>query len=235
MIVFALDSYGKNAGVALWRDDGFLYETTLAAGLTHSETLLPLCAEAFRATGLTPKEVDLFGVCAGPGSFTGLRIGLATVKGLALPHKTPAAGVSTLLAAALASGAEGTVVAALDARRNEVYWAAFQIQNGVCTRLAQDAAGPLPSLEPFLLQCAGPISFVGDGAALCHRAFGALPGVLPLRTLMLPMAAGAALAALQMQSEGGACEAEALRPCYHRLSQAERELAEKNKKELKSE
>ena len=96
MICMGIDSAGRKAGLALMQDDELLYEVSLNGGLTHSETLLELADTAFRATGLSPAQVDLYGVCAGPGSFTGLRIGLALVKGLAFAHHTPCAGVSTL-------------------------------------------------------------------------------------------------------------------------------------------
>ena len=230
MILFSLDSYGKTAGAALWRDGTFLYEATLATGLTHSESLLPLCAEAFRAAGVAPADVDLYAVCAGPGSFTGLRIGLATVKGLAAPHGTLTAPVSTLEAAALASGAEGTIIAALDARRQEVYWAAFQVENGLCRRLTPDAAAPVSALAETVKSAPGPVTFVGDGAPLCRAAFQEDPRVRPASPLPLPMACGAALAGLRMHEAGGAVPPAQLVPSYHRLSQAEREMREKQTK-----
>ena len=230
MILFSLDSYGRTAGVALWRDGTFLYEATLSAGLTHSETLLPLCAEAFRAAGLSPAAVDLYAVCAGPGSFTGLRIGLATVKGLAAPRDTPTAPVSTLEAAALASGAEGTVIAALDARRQEVYWAAFELKDGRCRRLTPDTAASVSALAPAVERAPGPVTFVGDGAPLCIAALGADERVRPARALPLPMACGAALAGLRLYEAGQAVPPSQLAPSYHRLSQAERELREKQTK-----
>lgn len=95
MITFGLDSAGRTAAVGVMRDEELLYEAFLSAGHTHSEVLMELVDGAFKTTGLSPADVDLWGVCAGPGSFTGLRIGLATVKGLALVHKAPCAAVST--------------------------------------------------------------------------------------------------------------------------------------------
>ena len=96
MTIFGLDSAGKTAGIAILRDSRLIYECYLATGHTHSETLLCLCKNAFDAAGLSPAEIDVFAAAAGPGSFTGLRIGLAAVKGLAFPHDTPCAAVSTL-------------------------------------------------------------------------------------------------------------------------------------------
>ena len=127
MKILAVDTAGKTAGVAVMEDDRLLYEVYLDAGLTHSETLLPMVDAALKACRLSCADIDLYGVNAGPGSFTGLRIGLAAVKGLALPRQTPCAPVSTLEALAAAHIGEGTVVCALDARRGQVYSAAFDL------------------------------------------------------------------------------------------------------------
>lgn len=125
MTVLGLDCAGKTAGVAVCQGGQLLYESRLCAGFTHSETLLCLCEEALRACGLCVQELSLLAVTAGPGSFTGLRIGLAVTKGLALPHDIPCAGVSTLEALAFCAPPVGSCVCALDARRGEVYHAAF--------------------------------------------------------------------------------------------------------------
>ena len=102
MNILAVDTAGKTAAVAVLRDDVLLYEAQCNNGLTHSETLLPMIDTALKAAGLTVDDLDVLGVTNGPGSFTGLRIGLAVVKGLALPRQIPCAGVSTM--AALAYG-----------------------------------------------------------------------------------------------------------------------------------
>ena len=227
MIVFGLDSAGRTAAAAILRDEELLCEVFLAAGHTHSETLLPLVDRAFQAAGLSPAEVDLWGACAGPGSFTGLRIGLATVKGLALPFGGRCAAVSTTaaLAAACPPG-EGTVLAALDARRGEVYWAAFDLASRA--RLAPDAAAPVESLGEFVEKCKKPLFFVGDGAGLCYNEYGRVPGVVPCPPpLRLCRGAGVCLAARDIWLQGGAVSAEALAPAYLRLSQAQRERAER--------
>ena len=180
MITFGLDSAGRTAAVGVMRDEELLYEAFLSAGHTHSEVLMELVDGAFKATGLSPADVDLWGVCAGPGSFTGLRIGLATVKGLALVHKAPCAAVSTPEALAFSCPAgQGTVLAALDARRGEVYWAAFDLESHA--RLAPDAASPVKELAQFVENCKKPLFFVGDGAALCYNEYGQAPGVIPCR------------------------------------------------------
>ena len=96
MNILAVDTAGKTVGVALMQDDRLLYECYLDAGMTHSETLMPLIDGCLKLCGMGCKDIDLFGVNAGPGSFTGLRIGLAAVKGLAFPRETLCAPVSTL-------------------------------------------------------------------------------------------------------------------------------------------
>ena len=180
MITFGMDTAGRTVSVALMRNEQLLYECYQDAGLTHSETLMPLVDQAFQATGLTPADVNLWGVCAGPGSFTGLRIGLAAVKGLAFCTGALCAPVSTLEALAHSFVGEGTVVSALDARRGQVYWAAFDLAPGH-TRLVPDTAAGLEDMSEFLQNCKKPVFFVGDGAALCYNRYGSLPGFCPAR------------------------------------------------------
>ena len=156
MTIFGLDSAGKTAGIAILRDSRLIYECYLATGHTHSETLLCLCKNAFDAAGLSPAEIDVFAAAAGPGSFTGLRIGLAAVKGLAFPHDTPCAAVSTLEALAYSAAVEGTLLCALDARRGEVYWAGFFAADGAVESLMPGRrSAPAASLRGFCGKRAG--------------------------------------------------------------------------------
>ena len=209
MICLGLDCAGKVAGVAVTRDGQLLYECYQDAGLTHSETLMPLVDQAFQATGLTPQDVNLWGVCAGPGSFTGLRIGLAAVKGLAFCTGAACAPVSTLEALAHSFVGEGTVVSALDARRGQVYWAAFDLGPGHA-RLVPDTAAGLETISELLQNCKKPVFFV--------------PGVLPCPpALQRPRASAVCLAAMEMNQKGLCVPPARLLPSYLRLSQAERE------------
>ena len=200
MNILAVDTAGKTAGVALLQDDRLLYEVYLDAGMTHSETLMPMIDTCLKMCGMTCADIDLYGVNAGPGSFTGLRIGLAAVKGLAFPRETLCAPVSTLEALAAAHTGEGTVLCALDARRAQVYSAAFDLETH--ERLMDDDARAVADLVEFVENCKKPLFFVGDGAALCYNKYGNVP-------------------------RGEAVLPEALLPDYHRLSQAERERAER--------
>ncbi|MBQ6986094.1 MAG: tRNA (adenosine(37)-N6)-threonylcarbamoyltransferase complex dimerization subunit type 1 TsaB, partial [Oscillibacter sp.] len=118
--------------------------------------------------GLTVRDMDLFAVAAGPGSFTGIRIGVAAAKGLAFGAERPVVGVSTLSALARnVAFADGLLVAAMDARRQQVYEASFRADNGTLSRLTPDRAVSLAELSEELRGEASPIFVVGDGAALC--------------------------------------------------------------------
>ena len=226
MNILAIDTAGKTAAVAVMRDDTLLYEMASNTGLTHSETLLPMVDTALKACGLTPAQLDLYAVTNGPGSFTGLRIGLAAVKGLAFAANTPCAGVSTMAALAYGVCGEGTVIGAQDARRGQVYWAGFDLATHA--RLLDDDARAVTDLADFVENCKKPLFFVGDGAGLCYNKYSDVPGVLQTPpALRGGRAAAVALVAKQMAAAGQAVLPEALLPDYHRLSQAERERAER--------
>ena len=226
MNILAVDTAGKTAGVALLQDDRLLYEVYLDGGMTHSETLMPMIDTCLKMCGMICADIDLYGVNAGPGSFTGLRIGLAAVKGLAFPRETLCAPVSTLEALAAEHTGEGTVLCALDARRALVYSAAFDLATH--SRLLEDDARAVADLADFVENCKKPLFFVGDGASLCYNKYGSVPGVLQApAALRGGRAAAVALVAKQMAEAGKAVLPEALLPDYHRLSQAERERAER--------
>lgn len=164
MNILAVDTAGKTLGVALMQDDRLLYECYLDAGMTHSETLMPLVDHCLSLCGMGCGDIDLYGVNAGPGSFTGLRIGLAAVKGLAFPRETLCAPVSTLEALAAAHTGSGTVLCALDARRAQVYSAAFDLETH--ERLLDDDARAVADLAEFVENCKKPL-FLLVMARLC--------------------------------------------------------------------
>ena len=232
MNILAVDTAGKTAGVALLQDDRLLYEVYLDAGMTHSETLMPMIDTCLKTCGMTCADIDLYGVNAGPGSFTGLRIGLAAVKGLAFPRETLCAPVSTLEALAAAHTGEGMVLCALDARRAQVYSAAFDLATH--QRLLEDDARAVADLAQFVENCKKPLFFVGDGATLCYNTYKNVPGVVCVpQPMQVLRGAGVALAARAMWERGECVPPAALLPDYHRLSQAERERAEREKTEGK--
>ncbi len=210
MVVLGLDSTGKSASVAIAKDGALVAEKFQNSGYTHSETLAPMLDELLHETGISAGQIDLIAVTAGPGSFTGIRIGLATVKGFAFQHDTPCVPISTLQCLAYAmTDFEGTVCPVLDARRGQVYNALFKGGQ----RLTEDRA--IAACDLAGLQ--GPVCLMGDGADLCIPY---LPqAVLAPLELRLQRAAFAAIHA----NMDHAVPPDMLRPSYLRLSQAERE------------
>ena len=226
MKILALESSATACSVALCEDEALIAQSFQNNGLTHSRTLMPMAVSLLDNCGTALDAVELIAVAAGPGSFTGLRIGLAAVKGLAFPRETLCAPVSTLEALAAAHTGCGTVLCALDARRAQVYSAAFDLETH--ERLMEDDARAVADLAEFVENCKKPLFFVGDGAALCYNKYDNVPGVLCVPpALRNGRAAAVAYVAEQMAQRGEAVLPEALLPDYHRLSQAERERAER--------
>ena len=228
MLLLAFETSAKAASVALFDGAKLLGENYQNTGLTHSQTLMVMAEDLIKQCGFTPADITHTAVAAGPGSFTGVRIGVAAAKGFAWGKELPCYGVSTLEAMALGLGIwEGTVVCAMDARRSQVYNAIFEVKNGICARIREDRAISLAELGKELKTIAGPIYLVGDGAALCHRTLSDLPLILPPEWKQHQRAVGVGLAAQAAIARGEAGDAAAMTPNYLRLSQAERERLEK--------
>lgn len=231
MLLLAFETSAKAASVALFDDHKLLGESYQNTGLTHSQTLLVMAQDLICQCGFVPADITHTAVAAGPGSFTGVRIGVAAAKGFAWGKEIPCYGVSTLEAMALGLGVwEGTVVCAMDARRAQVYNAIFEAKNGQLTRISDDRAISLAELGEELNAITGPIYLVGDGAALCHRTLTDLQLILPPEWKQHQRAVGVGLAAFSAIERGESGDAAALAPNYLRLSQAERERLEKEKK-----
>ena len=228
MKVLALDTSSKAASCALWDDGALKGEFYLNVGLTHSQTIMPMVQSLLQSTGAQLAEIDRFGVSTGPGSFTGLRIGLSAVKGMAMATGKPCVGVSTLegLCRNIACF-QGYLVPVMDARCMQVYTALFRSENGVVTRLEEDMAIPLTQLEDKLRALPpAPMMLVGDGAALCLAQLAErLPGLqISPEGLRLQRAGSVALLAAESTRTVPAAE---LEPAYLRLPQAQRELMKK--------
>ena len=238
MKVLGLDSSGLVAGVALIQDDVLIAEYTTDYKKTHSQTLLPMLDELRRMVDLDLKSIDLIAVAAGPGSFTGLRIGSATAKGLGLALDIPLAAVPTVDALAYnLYGCEQLICPMMDARRSQVYTAGFSWEQGRLTRLLPDCAISIEELGDALKKCEKPKILVGDGATLCYNTLGSFLTDLTLAPehLRLQRASGVALAALEQIKGGAVPSAAQLTPNYLRLSQAERERVEREAKAQKGE
>lgn len=210
------------------QNEQLVVEKCLDEGLTHSQTLLPLIQHALQEASLAIENIDLFAVAAGPGSFTGLRIALALVKGLALAGRVPVAPVSTLCAMALASGVHGLVLPAINARRQEVYWGLYECGESGCTQLVADTAGPAKDLlkHDILMKLQqDPVILVGDGAQICYNQISCTLKAVIQPTMAHSLSYGVALAGNTMWSQHKALPASGVAPVYLRLSQAERERA----------
>ena len=234
MKLLSLDASSKAASCALAEDGRLLGEYYADCGLTHSQTLLPMVRQLLDTTGTKTEEITHVAVSKGPGSFTGLRIGLAAAKSLAAGLHVPLCGVSTLLSLAYnLRGMRGTACTVLDARRGQVYYALFALKDGVVRRLCEDRAGPIGELRQELKNVEPPLFLVGDGAMLCYNSLQETTEGLALSPehLRLQRASSVGYAALAL---GEWDSAGALVPSYLRLSQAERELLEKEKKEADS-
>lgn len=226
MRILAFESSAKAASVALLQDGQLLAESYLNCGLTHSRTLTQLAQELLATCELPVRSLDAVACAAGPGSFTGIRIGVAAAKGLAWGAELPCYGVSTLEAMAhLAAAPQDTICAVMDARRAQVYNALFSNAAGTLRRLTEDRAIALEELAQELAGRAGRIYLVGDGAALCYQTLcGRLPALyLPPEPYRQQRASGVALAAWILAEAGVEAPAAELVPNYLRLSQAERE------------
>ena len=230
MKIIALESSAITASVAVTEDDRLLAQSFQNSGLTHSATLMPMVADLLKNTGLTLEEMDVVAVAAGPGSFTGVRIGVAAAKGLAWPEDKPCAPCSTLESMAWqCAHMGGEICAAMDARRSQVYCARFFAENGELKRLTEDQAVGLDELAEEVRASGRPQTLVGDGAHLVQKALEGqgLPCVLMPPHLIYQTAWGVARAALRLAKEGKLVSAAAMAPSYHRLSQAERERLER--------
>ena len=230
MLILAFETSAKAGSVALMDEKTLLGESYSNTGLTHSQTLLAMAEELLKNCGKTASDVTAVAVAAGPGSFTGVRIGVAAAKGFAWARELPCCGESTLEAMAENLGIwEGTVCCAMDARRSQVYNALFTAKEGALSRLREDRAISLAELAEELKILPKPIFLVGDGSKLCYNTLcEAVPGlVCPPEHRMHQRAAGVALLARRRLERGETPDGNSLEPNYLRLSQAERERLEK--------
>ena len=232
MKILAFETSAKAASAALTENGKLLAESYQNTGMTHSQTLMVMAQDLLKQCGLTARDVDAVAVANGPGSFTGVRIGVAAAKGFAWGREIPCVGVSTLEAMALTLGAwQGYVCPVMDARRSQVYNALFHVSGGKLERIRPDRAISLADLGEELKNLEEPIFLVGDGSNLCYNTLlETVTGlVLPPEHRMHQRASGVALAAEALLAAGGTFSGAELVPNYLRLSQAERERLEKLK------
>ena len=232
MLILAFETSAKAASVALVENGKLLGESYQNTGMTHSQTLMVMAEDTLKTAGKTVDDVTAVAVAEGPGSFTGVRIGVAAAKGFAWGRELPCYGISTLEAMAASLGIyQGYVCPVMDARRGQVYNAVFHMECGKCTRIREDRAISLQELGEELQKLREPIFLVGDGSNLCYNTLlESVPSlVLPEEHRMHQRATGVALLARDAIAAGLAPSGAELEPYYLRLSQSERERHEKEK------
>lgn len=231
MNLLAIDASSLPASCALYRQGALTAEYYIHNRMTHSQTLMPMVQHMLQTAGVPLEQVELFAVTVGPGSFTGLRIGIASVKGMAWGSARPCLPISTLTALAWNGVChKGIVCSVMDARCAQVYAALFCSDGmGGIQPLGEDEALPLAELQHRLKKLEEPILLVGDGAELCYNSLECKEGVtLAPAALRFQRASSLGMAALDALKKGTVpIPAEALAPSYLRLPQAERELLQR--------
>ena len=229
MLILALDSTAVAASVSLCEDRKLLADYTVNIGNTHSETLLPMVEAVLKTAHVSVNDIDLFADSVGPGSFTGVRIGAATLKGLAFGKDRPCVGVSTLEALAYnLIGFEGIACPVMNARRSQVYNALFELDGEHSPRrITPDRAIAISELEEQLLSESKPIYLSGDGYDITRDGFSRIKTKITPAILIPQNAYSVAMCAFEKFQSGEFTTDSALTPTYLRLSQAERERNEK--------
>ncbi len=223
LVILGVDCSSKQSSVCIMQDGKVIYTAVQATNTTHSQNFMPMIQGALAVCSFTPKDVDLYAVTLGPGSFTGLRIGLAAIKGMAAANSTACIGVSSLKALAKSVDFDGIVVPSFDARRRQVYACVMDGDSVICDDFCRDVS----VLEKYITQTEKDVYFVGDGKTLCYNTYGNQGNVKPNSVEMPCIALGACLLAQAEYEKGGAKTHFDLSPSYLRLSQAEKELKDK--------
>ncbi len=234
MKLLAIDSTAGPASAAIYEDGKILGEFFINTKLTHSVTLMTMCEALLKNTMTEMKEIDAFAVSAGPGSFTGVRIGVAAIKGMAQALNKPCVSVSALEAMAQnLIGTDCVICAVMDARCRQFYNALFESKNGQITRLTADRALSSEELAQELEQFSGRVILTGDGSDV---AFSLMSDRLTRleaaqEQLKYQRASGVCFVAAHKYEQGQTLTAAELQPVYLRLPQAQRELLKKQKME----
>ena len=228
MKILALDTTADVCSVAVCDDYRLIAEITVNTGNTHSQTLLPAVEQALKLCELTVDDIDAFACSVGPGSFTGVRIGVATIKGLAYNKNKPCVAVSTLEALANNLVAfNGIICPVMNARRNQVYNALFRCKNGVIERLCEDRAISIAELDEELSASSEPVYLCGDGYDITVKGSSKTEFVFVSPRERLQSAYSVAACAIEKINKCETVSDTVIAPVYLRPSQAERERLEK--------
>ena len=233
MKILAFDTSAKTASVAVCDGGNILGVSNIDNGLTQSELLLPMAEALLSQLKMSFADVELYAVTVGPGSFTGVRIGVSTVKGLAFGRDIPCAPVSTLEALAEnAAGLTGLIVPCMDARRGQFYTATFAATGEGISRMTPDRAISAEELAEELRSYEGDIYITGDGYDVAHKLLTSLGVKLAVTPYLLRSqnAVSIARVAEKMYAQGLCVSERELAPSYLRLPQAERERLERENK-----
>ena len=236
MKILAMDSSGLVASVAVLDDDTLLAEYTVNHKKTHSQTLLPMIDEIMRMLGMDPAELDAVAVAGGPGSFTGLRIGSATAKGLGLALDRPLVAVPTAdaLACNLCEVTDSLIVPMMDARREQVYTGIYRFEGGRLQAVHEQWPAAVTELAEILNGTGEKAVLLGDGVPVYRDRLEELLQI-PWREAPSHMnrqrAGAVGYLAMQYLAEGKIVTAAEHVPEYLRLSQAERERRERERRE----
>ncbi len=228
--ILAIDTSATPVSCALLRDQRVLATYYTHTGQTHSQTLMPMVDSVLAIAGLSVKDLDAVAVSAGPGSFTGVRIGVSAAKGISFTDNIPCISVSTLEAMAESLQGlpfDGVICCVMDARCQQVYTASFCLSaDGCVERITQDEAISIEELKDDLKKYQKSVILVGDGAELCYNMLkDELPSIcLAPISIRYQSAVGVALTAQRRLQAGQVLDADTLQPVYLRLPQAEREL-----------
>lgn len=172
MKILAVDSSSVTASVAIVESGEIIAHYFLNVGLTHSQTLAPMIESVLKNSNILPSEIDLYAATNGPGSFTGIRIGLSIAKAMALANSKPCLGVSSLYSLAYNLKDKNNILCAcMDARNNQVYNALFKVENNKITRLTEDRVIDINNLKEELSEFKEKTEIVGDGAEICYNSF----------------------------------------------------------------
>lgn len=228
--ILAVDSSSATASVAIVEDDKIISESFTNCGLTHSETLAPMVASVLSNSKTDINDIDLFAVCNGPGSFTGLRIGVSIVKALSMVTNKPCVGISPLHALAYNFIDENSFIySAINSRTNEIYSAVFKSENKVITRLTDDKSVMLDEIVDDFKNLEGDLRFVGDSAIICYDILKSSDKlkVFPIKDRnKFIKASNVAFVAREMKNQNNLSDSYNLPINYLKLSQAERLLKE---------
>ena len=224
MLMLSVDSSASPASVCLFEDGKILADYYLNSGFTHSQTLMAMVESVLNISGKSSQDIDVYAVNNGPGSFTGVRIGVSAVKGMAYAADKPCVAVSTLESMAYNYICQNVYVCTcMDARRNQVYNALYRVKNDIIERICEDRAIAVKDLLTELNSLDSDIILVGDGAQLVFDSADDPRIHLAPPHLRFQRASAVAQAALEKYNRGETLTPAALMPSYLRLSQAERE------------